>query len=182
MTRTTNTHRVTFSASIDCGEGYLTDRASDGLDEVLDRGWMWARDVLGDWRKYIDYAEERAIAEFAGWCDAETPGHEVAADYRSAALSIWKAGAWPDAIALTCYECGAGVDYDAADEIDSYAASDDFFSVINDEAARVARDLVGRMRGGGVQYPHGSMPSFSDLVRFYTYRELVGAGDVPARG
>ena len=48
MTRTTNTLRVTFSANIGSGEGYLTEKARNTLESIPDDGWLWAKDVLGE--------------------------------------------------------------------------------------------------------------------------------------
>jgi len=61
------TETITLTASIDCGEGGLTERSRALITELSDmHGPLWAVDVLGDWKADLDYyyaeAEIRYLA------------------------------------------------------------------------------------------------------------------------
>jgi hypothetical protein len=188
MTRTGNTLRVTFSANIDFGEGYLTTKSYDTLSNIpASYGWMWAMDVVGDWQSEIDRVLDYAKAQHVGWMDATSPNNEPAADCREAALRLWEGGVWPDSFTLTDYEIGAELDsdfpygLDPDSEFDEYVCGDDFFELINKRAKVFADEAIAEMRENGVSYPHGNNPSISDLTMFYVLKGLVGKGDKPAR-
>lgn len=175
----TRTIRVTFSADTDTGEGFLTERASFRMAEILNQGWMFARDVFGDWAAEIARMDELAIASYLGWLDKTAPDAKPAQTNMDLALRIWRNGVWPDMFNANSYTSSVGKlpKRVAITEIDKVAASYEFWAAINDEAERDAKALVKDLREEGVAYSLGDFPNAKDLQMFYMLKELVG-GDL----
>lgn len=179
MTRTNNTLRVTFSANIDAGEGYLTERNDTALYSTLDYDWLWTKDVVSDWKSDIDRILETAQAGFLGWYDSTSPNAEPAKSVEELAERLWLGGVWPDGSMCVQYEEEAGVDLDDECKIDDYACGPDFFDWMIVRAKQDAKQAVADMRNSGVKYNHGRHPSYSDLLMFYVLSELIGKYEDP---
>ncbi len=180
MTRTNNTLRVTFSANLDSGQAYITDKSREALSEVIEQGWLWAKDVLTEWREEIDQSLEYAEASFLGWFDAHSPDAVIPKDSRQLAFRLWSGGVWPNLFNASDYVALSGARLDGAD-IEGISQSDDFFDDMKAHAMAEASASVKAMRDSGVRYTHGNCPSASDLTMFYVLRELVGIGDEPTQ-
>lgn len=176
MTRTSNTLRVTFSANIGAGEGYLTSKSMDSLDDMIDdQGWLWAQDVFGDWKGEIERRQDCARASFTGWFDRSSPSAHLATDCKSAAQRLWERGVWPDVTTLNCYDGSGGIDPNL--ELDEYVYGPEFFHWMMGKARSDAVEIASALRERGPAYTAGKHPSYDDLVMFYLLSELSVGND-----
>lgn len=173
--RTNNTLRVTFSASVDAGEGFLTDRNLDTLNGILDYGWLWAMDVLGDWKGEIDWRREQARAGYLGWYHKVSPNEEPIVDVKMLAIALFEHGCEPSSPCKVAYEFEAGcaVNEAGGTDIDSYGNSGDFRREVHRRAAERIRGIVDQIVANGVSAPDDVFSSVEKLERFCLIAELA---------
>lgn len=177
MTRTTNTHRVTFSANVDGGEGYLTAKNEGALQEILEFGGLWALDVIGDWEAQIGLIKETAEAQFMGFMASRDEGLNDLGP-KEMARKIWFDGVIP--CGKVCdYYSWAGLEREDYEDVERYSNSAEFIEDVWPRVVQDAQELALGLIEGGPSFPHGRHPTYAQMLEYAVLVELTQrAGNV----
>ena len=172
-----NKIRVTFTADVCAGKGYLTEKAEQNLFNMIDHFHSsCCIDILEQWKEKIEHTKDHAKAELLGSFYKDKVN-----DAESAAIILWANGIWPDVFMVNDFECGAETDNDYFDDADRLIESEEFKNKLRNKVDGYVKEKIDELIEAKRLKALDKRPSFDSLVDWFIIERLLENGAPSSR-